>query len=685
MSKRPEAYSPIPSPVSGRRTLAWAVGIAVAAVAAYHNSFAVPFFFDDTLSITQNESIRELWKLGRVLWPPVEAGTGGRPLLNFSFAVNYAAGGLGVWGYHAVNLAIHVAAGWVLFGLVRRTLRQPVMGGRFGRVATDLGGAAALLWVVHPLQTESVTYLSQRAEALAGFFYLLTLYGCVRVAEESGGRRWRWVAVGAFFAGVLAKEIVATAPVVALLYDAIFLSGSLRAAWRERRGTYVGLASGLVLLAILMATSELSRRGVGFGEKISWLDYVTTELEAVALYLKLSVWPHPLVIDYGLTPARGGGVLWISALVVVGVVGATLVGLWRRPVLGFAGAWVLVILAPTSSVVPVAIQPTAEHRMYLPLAGVVVLAVTLAYRWAGRAGLVGMLVVAAGFGWMTERRNEDYRSKESIWRATIAARPDNWRARSALALALFEQQRLADGIEQVSLAIQLNPTEAKLFNNLANALAAAGRSAEAIAAGKQAVALDPDYADARNSLANALLKAGRLPEAVEQFQEALRRKTSSVEIHCNLADALRQVGRLAEAVEHGEAALRLKPEFAEAHGNLGLALAEQGKLAEAVGHYEAALRLRPSYLEVRNNLGVALLNAGRLAEALAVLAEALRQKPDYAVAHNSLGIVLAKIGRVEEAGGEFEAALRIKPDYVNARENLRVLRAMQAAPAAPRE
>ena len=665
--------------------LAWAVGIAVAAVAAYHNSFAVPLFFDDTLSITQNESIRALWPLGRVLWPPVEAGTGGRPLLNLSFALNYAAGGLDVWGYHAVNLAIHVAAGWVLFGLVRRTLRQPVLSARFGKMATQLGGAAALLWVLHPLQTESVTYLSQRAEALVGFFYLLTLYGFVRNADETGARAWRWVAVGAFFAGVLTKEIVATAPVVALLYDAIFLSGSLRGAWRERRGTYLGLASGWVLLAVLMATSELGRRGVGFGEKVGWLDYVATELEAVALYLKLSVWPHPLVIDYGLTPARGGGVLWASALVVITVVGATVVGLWRRPVLGFVGAWALVILAPTSSVVPVAIQPIAEHRMYLPLAGVVVLAVTLAYRWAGRGGLAGMLVVAAGFGWMTERRNQDYRSKETIWRATIAARPDNWRARSALALALFEQRRLAEGIEQVSIAIQLNPTESKLFNNLANALAAAGRSTEAIAAGQRAVALDPDYAEARNSLADALLKAGRLPEAVEQFQEALRRKTSSAEIHCNLADALRQVGRLPEAVEHAEAALRLKPEFAEAHGNLGLALAEQGKLTEALGHYEAALRLRPSYLEVRNNLGVALLNAGRLAEARDVLAEALRQKPDYAEAHNSLGIVLAKLGNGAEAGAAFEAALRIKSDYVNARENLRVLRGMQAAPAAPRE
>ena len=665
-----------------------AAGIAGAAVAAYHNSFSVPLFFDDTASIVQNESIRRLWPLERVLWPPVEAGTGGRPLLNLTFALNYAGSELAVGGYHAVNLAIHIAAGWVLFGLVRRTLRMPAMREKFGAAATELAATVALLWVVHPLQTESVTYVSQRAEALAGFFYLLTLYAFVRGAEPGAGRQQQWWwggAIGAFVAGVLTKEIVATAPVVALGYDVTFLAGSVRGAWRRRRGVYLGLAGGWALLATLMMTSDLARRGVGFGGNISWLDYVATEFEAVALYLKLSVWPQPLVIDYGLTPARGGAVLAGSVVVVVAWMGGTALALRKWPLVGFAGGWVLVILAPTSSVVPVAIQPMAEHRMYLPLAGVVALVVLAAYRWAGRGVLVGAVVVAVGLGGMTERRNHDYRSKEAIWRAAVEARPDNWRARSALATALFEQRRMAEGIAEIRVAIRWNPTEANLYNNLANALAYAGRTAEAIEAGEQAIHLEPDHAEARNSLAHALLKAGRVAEAVGQLEAAVRRKPDSAEIRSNLADGLRQVGRAAEAVEQGEAALRLMPEFAEAHCNLGLALVELGRTAEAIAHYESALRLRPAYLEVRNNLGVALLGVGRFDEARAVLAETLRQKPDYAEAHNSLGIVWAKLGRAAEAAAEFEAALRLKPDYGTARENLKLLRAMQEAPPAPRE
>lgn len=676
-------------------TVKWATGIAVATLLAYHNSFSVPLFFDDTASIVQNESIRALWPPAQWFAPPAVAGTAGRPLLNLSFALNYAVAGLNVWSYHAVNLAVHVAAAWVVFGLVRRTLRLPAMREKFGGAATELAGAVALLWAVHPMQAESVTYVSQRAESLVGFFYVLTLYAFVRGAETeamgsgemrvgeggmkvSRGCGWQWLAVGAFFAGVLTKEIVITAPVVALLYDVAFLAGSWRAAWARRWRVYVGWGAGWVLLVGLMVGSRLHERGVGFGGATAWSETVATSCEAVALYLKLSVWPSPLIIDYGTAPTRGGLVLAASAVVVGAAVFGTALA-WKRWVrLGFAGAAVLIMLSPTSSVVPIVFQPIAEHRMYLPLAVVLTVVVTSGFTWWGRRAGWAALAVAAGFAVMTERRNRDYRNEEAIWRDTIAKRPDNWRAHNALATELFRQQRIAEGIAAVEAALRLNPTEPKLFNNYANALALpmVGRWAEAIAAGERAVQLDPKYADARNSLANALRIVGRLNEAVMQFEAASRLQPQSAEIRSNLCDGLKQLGRSAEAVEQGEAALRLRPEFPEAHCNLGLALVDLGRTAEGIAHYEQALRLRPTYLEAMNNLGVALMNTGRLDEARGRLEEALRLKPNYAEAHNSLGIVFAKLGRMTEAAAEFAAALRIKPDYVGAKENLRVLRGM---------
>lgn len=703
MEKTTTPYPGLAAKEGGSAVAWWAAGIVVATVASYHNSFSVPLFFDDKASIVKNASIRDLAALGDVLWPPPEAGTAGRPLLNLSFALNYAAGGLKVWGYHAVNLAVHVAAAWVLFGLVRRTLRTPVMREKFGGVATEQAGVVALLWAVHPLQTESVTYVSQRAEALVGFFYLLTLYAFVRGAENdagcagaqvrgSAGRGWRWLAVGAFFAGVLTKEIVATAPVVALAYDAVFLAGSVRAAWQRRRGFYVALASGWLGLALLMAGSELGARGVGFGAKLSWWESVATEFEAVALYLKLSVWPHPLVIDYGVTPARGGVVGAVSAATVLAAVAGTVMALRRRPVWGFAGVCVLVILAPTSSVVPLEFQPIAEHRMYLALAGIIAAAVAGTYAWAGRRTIWAGVAIACGFVEMTIARNHDYRSEEAIWRDTIAKRPDNWRAHNALGQELFRQQRIEEGITAVEAALRINQTEAKLFSNYANALALpmVGRWPEAITAGERAVQLDPGDVDARDALANVLLRVGRAGEAAEQFEALSRLRPEAAAVRSNWCDALRQTGRLAEAILQGDAALRLRPDFPEAHGNLGLALADAGRPAEAMAHYEAALRLRPGYVEVLNNLSVVLMNSGRLEEARVRIDEAVRLKPDYAEAHNSRGIIFAKLGRLAEAREAFETALRIKPGYTGARDNMGVLRAMveQAAVEkknAPRE
>jgi hypothetical protein len=175
------------------------VVIVLAALAVYYNSFSGPFIYDDVVSITENPTIRHLWPVGRVLSPPVHLPVTGRPLLNLSLALNYALSGDAVWSYHALNLLIHVLAGLTLFGLVRRTLlrqgyggqalQQPVLSKQFGEASMPLAFVVALLWVVHPLQTECVTYVTQRAESLMGLFYLLTLYCFVRGADATGERQ----------------------------------------------------------------------------------------------------------------------------------------------------------------------------------------------------------------------------------------------------------------------------------------------------------------------------------------------------------------------------------------------------------------------------------------------------------------------------------------------------------------
>jgi tetratricopeptide (TPR) repeat protein len=631
--------------------------LAAGALAIYSRTFSVPLLYDDDRSIAENLTIRHLWPIWQALSPPNDVGVGGRPLLNLSYALNYAVGGTAVSGYHLVNLLIHLLAAWTLFALVRRTLLHPVLANRFGSAATGLALAVSAIWAWHPLQTESMTYLSQRAESLMGLLYLLTLYFFVRGAEandEGDSRIWFPLSVLACLAGVATKEIIATAPVLVFLYDRTFISGSFSGAWRRHWPVYAALAATWVPLGWLMI--GMQDRGVGFGHAgIAWWAYGLAECRVVIKYLLLAFWPHPLAFDYGRIATVQMAEVWPYALVLALLLIFTVTALLRPPnrpesfgiqAIGFAGAWFFLILAPTSSIIPLAGAPMAESRMYLPLAGVVALAVLGAFALAGRRILPLFAVVAAALSVASFQRNQDYSSALALWTDTVAKIPANVRAHNDLGVVLAHLPcRLPDAVAQYEQALRLNP----------------------------------DFAEAHYNLAIALAQIpGRMPEAITHYEQTLRLKPDSAEAHNNLAAALAQIpGRMPEAIAHYEKALRLKPGDAEAHYNLAIALAQTpGRMPEAVAQFEQALRLKPDFVDAHYNLAIALAQTpGRMPEAVAQFEQTLRLKPDFAEAHNNLAVAYANTGNLSEAIRHLEIALRLNPDYSDARRNLEKLKA----------
>ena len=384
-----------------------------AGIWAYDTSMAGVFLFDDAPAIMDNPHIRTLWPLTVSMNAPAGSTLTGRPVAGLTFAINYAFAPAyakdamspeslrmpsdhedpfyaNVWGYHAVNIFIHLMASLLLFGIVRRSLRTSKLRERFGSASTVLGFFAALIWLLHPLHTESVTYIVQRVESLAGLFYLLTLYCAIRASEAEGRANW-WTAasVAACALGMASKEIMVTAPVAVWLWDFVFLDGRAPARWRLYAGlgaTWAVLAAVLVSSAEaqsalqLLVSSEGQARSLDFSLGWTRWSYLCTQAGVIVHYLRLAIVPVPLVFSYfDWAPARSLVSVAPQAALLAALLGFSVVALVRRRPLGFLGAWFFLILAPTSSVVPIPTEVAAEHRMYLPLAAVVTLAVLSAY------------------------------------------------------------------------------------------------------------------------------------------------------------------------------------------------------------------------------------------------------------------------------------------------------------------
>jgi hypothetical protein len=448
---------------------------------AYSNSFRVPFVFDDLASIPNNPTIRSLTE---AWWPPKGQGAltvAGRPGLNFSLGLNYALNGLDVGGYHVFNFVIHLTAAFALYGLISRTLMLPRLAARFGRDARPLAWMVALLWALHPLQTEAVTYIVQRAESLMGMFFLLSCYGFVRWVDSLRAWRWGFFSWVMYLGAVSVKEVPIVVPVLVFLYDRTFVSGSFREAWRRHRWMHLALLATWVPLFVFVASTGGNRSGVFHFDDLSmWIGHGLTQFEAVTRYLGLTFWPHPLTFEYGelvTPPTLGEALPW--AIPVIALAAATLIALWRRPMPGFLGAWIFVILAPTS-LLPATLQIIVEHRMYLPLAAILAFVVLGGYALVGRRVFPVLLIFAAACGGLTFSRNVAYRTELSLWEDTAVKRPRNDHALVNYGLALAKAGRHAQAAEQFAAAVRIQPNSLQARNNLGNSLALAGRYDEAI-------------------------------------------------------------------------------------------------------------------------------------------------------------------------------------------------------------
>jgi tetratricopeptide (TPR) repeat protein len=683
-----------------RSALLLAVALVVLVCLAWANTFRAPFELDDDSSIRENATIRHVASFDWLNPPSTRGETvSGRPLLNLSFALNHALGGLDVRGYHAVNLAIHALAALALFGIVRRGLLAPRLRSASGLPvdeagATSLAFIVAAIWSLHPIQTESVTYIVQRAQSLMGLFCLLAVYcflrGSVWAAphpagsddrnETRGGgtlprrsmsaRRWYALSVAACAAGMATKEDMVVVPCVVLLADRALVAGSFREAWRQRRGYYGALASTWIVLGVLLATN-LNRGGsAGFGTGISPVTYALTQAGAWCRYLWLAVWPANLVFDHGTATVAGPGAVVPQLIVVAVLIAATVWLLVRNRVAGLLGACFCLALAPSSSVVPVATQTVAEHRMYLALAPLVLALAVAAVRtvtFRRRAPLAVLAITVAGG--LTFLRNGAYASAAKLWRDTATRVPANDRAHNNLGLALLAEGRADAAVREFQRAVELRPNHAFAHANLGLALMMQRQWDRAAAELNTALATDPHIVNARVNLGYVLTQLGRTADAMAQYQQAVAADPAAIDARTNLAGLLIDARRAGEARPLLRDVLAAAPNLPPAHFQLARALEQLGAATDAEAEYRESLRLKPDFADAHLALGNLLVQRGAISEAELEYREALRLEADRAATHYALGNLLARQQQFDRAMAEYNEALRLEPTHLEARGN----------------
>ena len=544
----------------------WLVVAAIAAVVlAYLPAFSAPFVLDDHVTIPDAAH----WEA------PEGSPAAGRPLVLATLAANFAINqALGVnqdpdpdgphkaIGYRLFNLAIHLATAALLFGFLRRLLREPRIPGDWGRIADPLAGTITVLWLLHPIQSEVINYISQRTEALASLGYVATLYACQRAWSSAPARRFSWYGIAVFAAvlGMLSKEVAITVPLTVMLYDRAFRLDSWRAVLRSPERREILYAMLWVSCIAVFGFVGLGARGdsAGTDAGLAWYRYLYSQCWSIAHYLRLAVWPHTLVIDYGYAQVRGlAGVPGLALLIAAGI--ATLFA-WRHldrfAGLAFAGSAFFVLLAPSSSVVPVVLEVAAERRIYLALAAFIAVVVVgfevmrrrIAPRVSPRWISAAVAAIALGLAVTTAFHSATYQNQVTLFRDAAEELPDDASALGDLGWALYTSRppEMAAAESVFVKAMAIDTICHARCQQYASLLTRQNRFAEAIPLLQRTLAQEPYNLNASRLLALDLMRTGDYKDAIP-YLERVTRRSRELDRYVVLGVAYLSVGRASEA------------------------------------------------------------------------------------------------------------------------------------------
>jgi tetratricopeptide (TPR) repeat protein len=693
-SAQPERRALINQLLKSRHLLA-ALCISLFCAIIYSNTLDSPFVFDDIVHISRNPHIRLTRLNVEKFWDAAfKSPLSNRPVANLSLALNYYFGKYDPRGYHMFNIAVHLINGILVYLLAVTIGRQVFDMSRLQAPqyrsfpvtkhthlsVTLMATLAALVFVGHPLQVQSATYIVQRMNSLAAAFYLLSflLYIRGRLAQTRF-KLLTFLAIS-LLCWVLAlgsKQIAASLPFVIIAYEWYFFR-NLSVSWLRRNAIYLLLPCALfsLIVFIFLGSHPFERiSAIYVYRDFTMEERVLTQFRVVIFYITLILYPHParlnLIHDFSISHSLVDPITTLISLLCICALLAT--SIWvakRNRLISFSILWFLGNLVIESSVIGA--EMLWEYRLYLPMFGVALVFGYVFSRLINKRLWVMTIpfIIIMCLGTITYQRNRVWQNDVQLWRDVLSKNPESARAHLNLGSALMPLGRLDEAIFHYREALRTEPYYIRAHNNIALALKEKGNLDEAIEHYRTALKIKPKYVDAHNNLALALREQGHLDEAIAHYRKALRINPHAAEVHNNLGMALRERGELDEAIKHYKEAVRLDPLLSDAHVNLAVVLADKGRPDGAVSHFKESLRLRPDDWQAHAGLGNTLAEQGRLNEAIEHLSLAVKIRPDYAQGYNNIGLVMAAKGKVDEAISHYRKALEIDPDSQEAHNNL---------------
>jgi tetratricopeptide (TPR) repeat protein len=675
--KAPESRGLVEFPPSSRRH-AWLFGLFLAAITliAYQPAWHAGFIWDDDRYVTENPLLTAPDGLRRI-WFSLDSLSQYFPLTYTTFYMERGLWGLNPAGYHWVNLLLHAANALLVWRVLAR-LRVP--------------GAwlAAALFALHPVQVESVAWITERKNVLMGLFFLLTLLAWIQFIADQSKRRWRFYAAALvlYALALLAKTTACTLPAALLL---ILWLEKMPVNWRRlaQVAPFVAMGIGMGLVTVWWERHHQGTQGKLF--EMGLVERALIASRALWFYVGKLLWPAHLTFSYprwtiSASDPRAYG--WVLGTAALGV------AIWRaRRWAGrsveVAAAFFAAMLSPVLGFIMLytfLFSFVADHYQYLACIGPMALAAAAMETGLGRVGwgkpflqpaLCAALLMALGA--LTWKQCGMYANAETLWQATLRLNPASWMAQCNLGNAFLEKGQVDVAIGHFQKALGINPNFAPTHFNLGVSFFQQGRLDEAITQYEKALEINPDYAEAHNDLGLAFFQQGRLDEAIRHYQKAVEIKGDMAEAHFNLGVSFFQQGRLDEAIPHYQEVLKIKPDYAEAHNNLGACLSQQGRLDEAIRHFRKALEIQPANASAQYNLGSGCFLLGRLDEAILHYQKALEIQPDYMAAQNQLAWLLAACPEASLRNGNKAVELATQADELAGEDNPDILHTLAAA------